>query len=98
MCTACCAIQNVKSEVLQYTLRIIYFAHIYSKIVSNGITLGGNSSYNNKVFITPKKVIGIIMNTSTRDTRRKLFKDMKMMYSQYIYSLILFTANNKQLL
>ena len=39
------------------------------------------------------------MDTRTRDSCRELFKDMKilLMYSQYIYSLILYTVNNKHL-
>jgi len=37
--------------------------------------------------------------TRTRDSSKELFKDMKIlpMYSQYIYSLILCTVNNKHL-
>jgi len=39
------------------------------------------------------------MDTRTRDSCRELFKDMKilLMYSKYIYSLILYTVNNKHL-
>ena len=48
LCTACCAIKNIKSFISQDTLRIIYFAHIHS-ILSYGIIFGGNSSYSNKV-------------------------------------------------
>jgi len=39
------------------------------------------------------------MNTGTRDSYWELFKDTKilLMYSQYIYSLILYTVSNKHL-
>ena len=45
------------------------------------------------------KNIRIITNTKTRQSCRKLFTGMKIkpMYSQYIYSLIMFTVNNKHL-
>jgi len=51
------------------------------------------------VFILQKKIIRIIMNTKSRDSCREVFKNMKIMtlYSQYIYSLILYTVNNKYL-
>jgi hypothetical protein len=53
----------------------------------------------NKVFILQKKIIRIITNTRKRESCRELFKDMKIlpMYSQYIYSLIRYTVNNKHL-
>jgi hypothetical protein len=39
------------------------------------------------------------MNAQTRDSCRDIFKNLKIlpMYSQYIYSLILFVVNNKDL-
>ena len=96
MHVACCVIRNIKSLESQDTLKIIYFAHIHS-ILSYAIILGGNSSYINKVFIL-KKIIRIITNT-IRDSCRELFKDIQilLMYSQYIYSLIIYTINNKHL-
>jgi len=51
------------------------------------------------VFILQKKIIRIITNNKPRDSRREVFKNMEIMtlYSQYIYSLILYTLNSKQL-
>ena len=40
MCTACCALRNVKHIVPLDTLRVIYFSHIHS-IISNGIIFLG---------------------------------------------------------
>ena len=49
------------------------------------------------VFILQKKIIRIITNTRPRDSCREVFKSMEIMtlYSQYIYSLVLYTINNK---
>ena len=79
------------------TLRIIYFAHIHS-IVSYGI-FWGSSSYANKVFILQMKIIRIITNTKSGDSCREVFKNMEIMtlYSQYMYSFILYIVNNKYL-
>jgi len=98
MCTACYALRNIKHTVPLDTLRIIYFAHIHS-IISYGIIFWGSSSYANKVFILQKKIIRIITNTKSRDSYREVFKNMEIMtlYSQYVYSLILYTVNNKYL-
>jgi hypothetical protein len=98
MCSACYALRNIKHIVPVDTLRVIYFAHIHS-IISYDIIFWGSSSYANKVFILQKKIIRIITNTKPRDSCREVFKSMEIMtlYSQYIYSLILYTVNNKHL-
>ena len=51
-----------------------------------------------KRFAQKKKIIRIISNTRPRDSCRAVFRNMQIMtlYSQYIYSIILFTVNNKQ--
>jgi hypothetical protein len=54
MCSACYALWNIKSVVLQDTLKIIYFAHIHS-LLSYGIIFWGNSSYAKKIFIIQKR-------------------------------------------
>ncbi|GFG29580.1 hypothetical protein Cfor_01706 [Coptotermes formosanus] len=96
--TACYALRNIKHIVPLDTLKVIYFAHIHS-IISYGIILWGCSSYANKVFLLQKKIIRIITNTKPRDSCREIFKNMEIMtlYSQYIYSLTLYTINNKHL-
>ena len=98
MCTACYALRNIKHAVPVDTLRVIYFTHIHS-IVSYSLIFWGSSSYANKVFILQKKIIRIITNTKPRDSCKEVFKNMEimMLYSQYIYSLILYTLNNKHL-
>jgi hypothetical protein len=51
------------------------------------------------VFILQKKIITIVTHTRPRDSCSKVFKNVEIMtlYSQYIYSLILYTVNNKHL-
>jgi len=73
-------------------------AHIHS-IISYGIIFGGSSSFANKVFIIQKKIIRIITNTRPRDSCREVFKSMEILtlHSQYIYSLVLYTIDNKHL-
>jgi len=80
------------------TLRIIYYAYIHS-ILSYGIILGGNSTNVNKLFILQKKIVRILSNIGPRDSCREAFKKLEimMLYSQYIFSLILFTIDNKHL-
>jgi hypothetical protein len=94
MCTACCALRNIKHTVPIDTLRVICFTHMHS-VISYGIIFWGSSSYASKVFILQKKNIKIITNTRLRDSCREVFKSMEMMtlYSQYIYSLVLYTIN-----
>ena len=84
--------------VTRDTLKMIYFAHNNS-LLSYCIILWGNSSYAKKIFIIQKKSIRIITNSKPRDSCRLHFKNLKIMtmYSQYIYSLIIHTVNNKHL-
>jgi hypothetical protein len=97
MCSACYALRNIKHIVPTDTLRVIYFAHIHS-IISYRIIFWGSSYHANKVFTLQKKIIRIITNTRPRGSRRKAFKHMEIMtYSQYIYSLVLYTVTNKHL-
>ena len=98
MCTACYALRNIKYTVPIDTLRVIYFTHMLS-ITRYGIIYWDSSSYASKVFILQKKIIKIITNTRPRESCREVFKSMEimMLYSQYIYSLVLYTINNKHL-
>jgi hypothetical protein len=58
-----------------------------------------SSSYANKVFILQQKIIRIIANAGPRDSCRETFRNMQILtlYSQYIYSVLFFTVNNKQM-
>ena len=98
LCSACCTLRNLKHVVPQSNLRTIYYAYIHS-ILSFGIIFSGRSSTVSKLFVLQKNIIRIITNIVVRESCREAFKDMEIMtlYSQYIFSLILFTVNNKHL-
>jgi len=98
MCSACYALRNIIHIVPVGTLRVIYFAHIHS-IINYGIIFWGSSYYANKMFILQKKIIRIITNIRPRHSCKEAFKNMETMtlFSQYIYSLVLYTVNNKHL-
>jgi hypothetical protein len=91
-------LRHLKYIIPQTTLRTIYYAYIHS-ILSYGIIFGRNSSNVNKLFILQKKIVRILSNAGTRESCREAFKNTQIMtlYSQYIYSLILFTVDNKHL-
>jgi hypothetical protein len=80
-------------------LRLFYFAHVHS-IMSYGTIFCGGSSHIHIVFALQKKIIRIITNTRPRDSCREVFRKMEIMtvYSQYTYSVLLFTINNRYLL
>jgi hypothetical protein len=82
----------------QETLRMVYFVYIQS-IMSYGIIFWGNLPYSEKIFKIQKMVIRIITNSRPRDSCRKLLKKMEILtlYSQYIFSLLIFVIKNKHL-
>jgi hypothetical protein len=59
----------------------------------------GNSAYSSNIFKIQKRVITIIINARNRDSCHQLFKNLKILplKSQYIFSLLLFVAKNRDL-
>jgi hypothetical protein len=98
MASACYALRNIKHIVSTEMLKLIYFAQVHS-IINYGIIFWGSAPSVHKVFIMQKRIIRIITNTKPRESCRKFFKMMGIMtlYSQYIYSLLLFVINNEGL-
>jgi hypothetical protein len=98
LASACFTIRNIRSLVTLDMLRSIYFSHVHS-VMSYGIMFWGGSANAQKVFLMQKRIIRVMMNRRPRDSCRKIFKMMKIMtfYSQYIYALLLFMINNKNL-
>ena len=64
-----------------------------------GIIFGGNQPHSEKIFKIQKKVIRIITNSRARDSCRELFKKFEILplYSQYIFSVLIFMIKNKDL-
>ena len=93
---ACYAIRYVKHFMSQNTLRTIYFSYFHS-ILSYGLIFWGNSAYGSNIFNIQKRIIRIIMNARSTDSCHQLFKKLKILplKSQYIFSLLLFVAKNR---
>jgi hypothetical protein len=96
--SACYVLRNIKYIVSLEIIRLFYFAHVHCNM-SYGIIFWGGSSHIHKVFILQKKIIRIITNTRSIDSCTEVFRKMEIMkvYFQYIYSLLLFTINNRYL-
>jgi hypothetical protein len=64
-----------------------------------GLIFWGNSSHSGNIFKLQKRIVRIIMGTGPRDSCIELFKVLKTLpvTSQYIFSLAIFVANNKNL-
>jgi hypothetical protein len=64
-----------------------------------GLIFWGNSSHSGNNFKLQKRIVRIIRGARPRDSCRELFKVSKIspLTSQYIFSLALFVANNKNL-
>ena len=73
--TACFVIRMIQAIMSPETLRMVYFANIHS-IMSYGIILGGNQPYSDKIFKIQKRVIRIIINSTMRNSCRKLLKKL----------------------
>ena len=82
----------------QDTLKSVYYSHLHS-LISYGIIFWGNSSNSVHVFQLQKRAIRIITGSRQRDSCRELFKKLKILplHSQYIFSLLLFIVNNRNL-
>jgi len=96
--TACYAVSYVKHFMSQDTLRTIYFSCFHC-IILYGIIFWGNSAYSSNIFKIQKRIIRIIMNARNRDSCHHLFKNLKILplKLQYIFTLLLFVAKNKDL-
>jgi hypothetical protein len=70
---ACYVIRSVKTYLLQYILRMIYYAYFHL-VVTDGQLFWGNSSHSMEVFRLQKKIIGVVMRTRSRDSYRELFQ------------------------
>ena len=96
LCSAYYVLRSLKPMVPQPTLTTIYYAYFHS-ILSYGIIFWGNSSNVNELFILQKEIVRILANIGPRESCREVFRKMEIMtlYSQYIFSLISFTVDNK---
>jgi hypothetical protein len=83
---------------MSHSTLIIYFS-LFHSVMIYGIISWGNSSHSQKIFKIQKRAIRIIMGHKSRNSCRNLFKKLEILpiKSQYIFSLILFVVNNRDL-
>jgi len=95
---ACFAIRLVKPYMTLETLRTIYFSYFHSVLI-HGIIFWGNSVHSQHIFKIQKRMIRLITNLGVKDSCRCLFKELGTLplYLQYLYSLLIFVAKNKDL-
>jgi len=93
--SACYAMRYIKYSLPFHTLKLIYFSYFHAAM-SYGLIFWGSSPGANKIFILQKKIIRIIYNVGHRESCRDFFRRFQIftLYSQYIYSLVLFTIKN----
>ena len=79
-------------------LKMVYYAFFHS-VMSYGLIFWGNSTNSKCVFKLQKNAIRIIMGAKNNDSCREFFKLLKILplSAQYIYSLLMFLVNNKNL-
>ena len=77
---------------------MVYFAFFHS-VMSYGLNFWGNLTNSKCVFKLHKRAIRIIIGTRNNDSCREFFKLLKMLplCAQYIYSLLIFVVNNRNL-
>jgi len=95
---ACYVIRTLTFLKSPELLRMVYFSYFHS-IMSYGIIFWGNSHHSVNIFKIQKRIIRIITNSNRYDTRRPLFKQLRILPlpSQYIFSILIFVVTNKKL-
>ena len=80
------------------TLKTVYYSY-FNAIISYGLPFWGNSPHAMKIFRMQKRIVRIMMGHTNRFSCRDLFKSLEILpfASQYILSLMLFVANDKNL-
>jgi len=96
--TAIYVIRSLKPLLNIETLKKAYFSLVHS-ILSYGIIFWGISNYSKIIFKIQKRMIRIIMNVESRTSCQNLFKQLNILplKSQYIFSLMMFVARNREL-
>jgi hypothetical protein len=91
------AIRAVKPCMSQETLRMIYFSYV-NYVMTYGIIFWVISPHNIHIFRLQKRIIRTVTNSRGGDSCRELFRKLKILplQSQYIFSLSLFTAKNRE--
>ena len=96
LCSACYTLRYLKNIVPKTTLRTLYYAYIHP-FISCGIIFWSKSSKVTKIFILQKWIVRVLTDPGVRESCKNVFKKMEILtlYSQYLFSLIVFTVENK---
>ena len=95
---ACYLIRRSKLYLSSDALKMEYFAFFHS-VMSYGLIFWGNSTKSKCVFKLQKRAIRIMMGARNKDSCREFFKVLNILplSSQYIYTLLMFVVNNRNL-
>jgi len=96
--TATYVIRSLKQLLKLEKLKKAYFSFGHS-VVSYRIIFWGISNYSKIIFKIQKRIIRMIMNVDRRTSCSNLFKQLGILplQSQYIFSLMMFVARNREL-
>lgn len=77
------------------TLKIVYYAQVYS-LINQNIVVWGQSPDLNRIFIIQKRILRLMFNIGNRDSCREIFKLHKILTvsSIYLYKLLSLTFRN----
>lgn len=97
--SSCYAIRNLKDSLRADSLKVVYYAYVYSR-VKYGIIFWGSSQYAQDVFIMQKKIVRLIANVKQETSCKGPFKDLQILPLPCIYILecLLTTRKNLHLL
>jgi hypothetical protein len=92
------SVRSVKPFMSLEVMRLIYFSYFHSVLLYR-IIFWGNSVHSKFIFKIQKRTIRVITNSWVRDSCHDLFKKLQILplYSQYVYSLLMFVVKNKDL-
>jgi hypothetical protein len=92
----CYIIKLIKPYTHINTLKILYHSY-FNSIINYGLPFWGNSPRSIKIFRMQRNMIRIMLGCRRRDSCRNLFRELEILplASQYILSLILIIAKNK---
>jgi hypothetical protein len=91
-------IRSLRPVLTVNVIKQIYFSYIHS-ILSYNIIFWGSAPSSKTVFIVQKRIVRLIMNARTNEPCRNIFRRLGILtlYSQYILSVIMFVAKNRQI-
>jgi hypothetical protein len=90
--------RSIKPFVSPNILKTVYYSY-FNAIISYGLLFWGNSPHAINIFRLQKRIVRIMMGCNSRVSCRNLFRGLGILplVSQYIFLLMLFVVENKNL-